>query len=186
MALQYFAGVHGERNCARALDILSRPEVVTFCACIYGWVPSWPTVRLVSKDAFCVLRLPWMWARHQPRGGIFMMNERCTFCGWWTGRLFLDEPQCTLCANTAICRGCVVDGVCLECMDVDEAPTDFKCFKMLEEECWESLDHLHKAGWFAPRSVLRRSSWVAWVRMVDEQKRRSRAGQMPLNPVCLP
>ena len=178
----YFASADGELISINALDIWSMPQIVALCAWKYGWLPSWPIVWLVSKDAHCVLRLPWKWARNEPRDGISLRSARCTRCGWWTGKPDMDEPQCIECHNCVVCRECVVGGLCLCCMKVGDAPAHMRCFIMTKDECCETMGQFHRASNYFKLREERHRQFSAWARMVDQEKRRSRTGQMVPSP----
>ena len=91
-----------------------------------------PTVAQVCRDANNAVKVPWQYARHQPRDGITLMNDRCSLCGWFTSAQSADdESLCCQCENTGICSACsyvATDGrrLCGECDLEDGAPDNLR------------------------------------------------------------
>ena len=93
-------------------DFADRSELIASVVIEHLSILKWPKVRIVDKKCAAVLQLPWMWARSQPIDGITLRNQRCTHCGWLTGRCFPEEDL----PEEQLCVECHNTGICLECM----------------------------------------------------------------------
>ena len=117
-------------------DFADRSELIASVVIEYLSILKWPKVRVVDNKSAAVLQLPWMWARSQPIDGIMLRNQRCTHCGWLTGRCFpekdLPEEQlCVECHNSGVCFECMYlahDGhrYCAQCSPRLEIPSTVK------------------------------------------------------------
>ena len=113
-----------------------------------------PTVAQVCRDANNAVKIPWQYARHQPRDGLTLMNDRCSLCGWFTSAQSADdESLCCECANTGICSACsyvATDGrtLCGECDLEDGAPDNLRSIiKFFDSsEVHNALDYFQSCG----------------------------------------
>ena len=113
-----------------------------------------PTVAQVCRDANNAVKLPWQYARHQPRDGLTLRNDRCSLCGWFTSALSADdESLCCQCQNTGICSACsyvATDGrtLCGECDLEDGAPDNLRSIIEFfdSSEVHDALDYFQSCG----------------------------------------
>ena len=115
-----------------------------------------PTVALVCRDAYSAVQVPWRFARDQPQDGIVLRNNRCTLCGWMSGRKTAYPHHgdlCVECNNTGICVACsyvTADGrrLCGVCDLENDAPTRLKSIDRFlnNSGLYDALEYLQLMG----------------------------------------
>ena len=147
----YFGRCDANELVVRTIGCTSE-EVVACIVLHYSPILSWCTAARVSKTFQEILKVPWEWVRAQPRDGKSMLNTKCTWCGWLTGRDYTDLQECVVCDNTAICCDCrrilLEQKICYRCVEPEDMPSGHLAILMLWNTFGDALDHLTASGKF--------------------------------------
>ena len=123
-----------------------------------------------------MLSAAWRCIRTYPRDGISLLNDRCTWCGWLTGRLSVGIDLCYECNHNSICSECIyeVPGHGLRCFVCDPVlpfhPACMVPMARLHDHVGEAQDAFLRMGHYHPRGIfgrgfyrpLLRSVWNGW------------------------
>ena len=152
----------------------SIPWLLSVSSLHYLQPRHWPThIRICSKASYHLTAV-WQCVRSLPRG-VYLRNERCTTCGWLTGKLYGDEPLCYKCSNSTICGDCTYAVPDLGRRRYD-CPTllqnvdpSFRPFLALVDHACEACDAMFRVGKYHPKNELerlwvQRCAFAAWHR----------------------
>ena len=135
----------------------SIPWLLSVSSLHYLQPRHWPTHMRICSEASYHLTAVWQCVRSLPRG-VYLRNERCTTCGWLTGKLYGDEPLCYECSNCSICGDCTyavpdLGRRCYDCptllQDVDPS---FRPFLALVDHACEACDAMFRVGKYHPKN----------------------------------
>ena len=176
------------------VSLESRAEVLVGVSLCYLIPLHWPTHRTIAPAAMVHLASAWQCMRNEPRDGVNMRNDRCTFCGWLTGNRYIHEEQCYECHNVAVCAQCTyqVPGKgtrCFECdLIKDLVNSDVVAMKGLSDHVADAFDAWQGWGEFHPRYVLPKLAFSHWklhqrvCKSLEEEERRCEFASREENP----
>ncbi len=153
----------------------SIPWLLSVCSLHYLQPRHWPTHRRICSKTSCHLTAAWQCVRSMPRDWITLRNERCTTCGWLTGKLHGDEPLCYECGNSAICGDCTyaVPDLGRRCYDcptlLQYVDQSFRPFLALVNHAYEAGGAMFRVGKYHLKNELellwvQRCAFVVWHR----------------------
>ncbi len=139
--------------------------LLSVCSLHYLQPRHWPTHMRICSEASYHLTAVWQCVRSLPRDSITLRNERCTICGWLTGKLYVDKPLCYECSNRSICGDCTyaVPDLGQRCYDcptlLQYVNPSIRPFLALVDHAYEACDAMFRVGNYHPKKELERL-WV--------------------------